>query len=512
MAAVGALAAVGGNRLAGADRAGVTLNDPGLLRREAWIDGQWQGTTTRATIPVIDPASGEVIARLPEFGAESVDRAVTAADRAGRAWAARPARERADRLRCWHDLILEHIEDLALLVTSEQGKPLAEARREVGHAAAYIAWFAEEARRVCGDTLPLPQADRRGLVIRQPVGVVAAITPWNFPCALVARKVAPALAAGCSVVVKPATETPLSALALAELARRAGFPPGVLNVVPGRDARAIGQALAEDPRVRMLSFTGSTDVGRWLLARCAGTVKRTAMELGGNAPFLVFADADLDRAVAGALASRFRNSGQTCVSANRFLVHESLHDVFAARLAAAVRGLVVGDGRDGATTQGPLIHAAAVARVDALVLEAVARGARVVVGGRPADHSGHFYLPTVLVDIDPAMRLFREEVFGPVASISRFSTEDEAVALANDSEHGLAAYLYTRDIGRAWRVGEALEAGMVGINEATLSSEAVPFGGIKASGHGREGSKHGLEDYLEMKYLCMGGLAGKASD
>ncbi|MCQ3934573.1 MAG: succinate-semialdehyde dehydrogenase (NADP(+)), partial [Gammaproteobacteria bacterium] len=413
-------------------------------------------------------------------------------------------------LRRLHALMLEHQEDLAILMTAEQGKPLAESRGEIGYAASFVEWFAEEARRIQGEIIPGPQHDRRILVLKQPVGVVAAITPWNFPSAMITRKIAPALAAGCTVVAKPALETPFSALALAELACRAGLPPGVLNIITGPGPE-IGTELTANPLVRKLSFTGSTAVGKLLLAQCAGTVKKVSMELGGNAPFIVFEDADLDAAVAGAMASKYRNSGQTCVCANRLLVQDSVHDEFARRLAAAVAGLRVGDGLQGETDQGPLISMQAVAKVEAHIADALAQGARILVGGRRHALGGSFFEPTVLTGATPAMRLAREETFGPVAPLFRFGTEAEAIRLANDTESGLAAYLYTRDLGRSFRVAEALEYGIVGLNTGLISTAVAPFGGVKESGIGREGSRYGIEEYLEIKYLAIAGVEAGAN-
>ncbi|WP_306599929.1 NAD-dependent succinate-semialdehyde dehydrogenase [Geothrix sp. 21YS21S-2] len=481
----------------------IPIQDPSLFRETCLIGGAWTGADDLASFPVENPATGEVLGTVPRLGAAETRRAVRAAQEALPGWRARAAGERAALLRRWFDLILEHREDLAAIMTLEQGKPLAEARGEIAYAASFIEWFAEEARRVYGDVIPGHACDRRIVVLKEPVGVVAAITPWNFPSAMLARKAGAALAAGCTMVAKPAGATPYSALALAVLAERAGIPAGVLNVVTG-PAAVLGGVLTSDPAVRKLSFTGSTEVGKQLLAQCAGTVKKVSMELGGNAPFLVFGDADLDAAVAGAVASKFRNSGQTCVCTNRFLVQEGVHDAFAAKLAAAVARLKVGNGMEPGVEQGPLIDADALAKVEAHVADALAKGARVVQGGARHALGGTFFQPTVLCGATPEMALAREETFGPVAPVFPFRTEAEAVALANDTPSGLASYLYTRDLARSWRVAEALEYGMVGINTGLISTAVAPFGGVKESGLGREGSKYGIEDYLEVKYLCIG--------
>lgn len=478
------------------------LTDPGLLRDQALVGGQWVG---RAETPVTDPATGEVLARVPDLGAHEARQAIEAARVALAPWGGRLAAERGRILRRWCDLVTAARDDLALLLTREQGKSLEEARGEIAYAAAYIEWFAEEARRAYGEVIPTHRADSRLLVVRQPVGVVAAITPWNFPAAMVTRKVAPALAAGCTVVLKPAPQTPLTALALAELALRAGVPAGVFNVVTG-DAQAIGGELTASPVVRKLSFTGSTGVGKLLTGQCAPTMKKVSMELGGNAPFLVFADADLDAAVEGAIASKYRNSGQTCVCVNRFYVQAAIAEAFETRLAAAVRELRVGPGVEAGVTQGPLIDEAAVRKVESHVEDALARGGRLLAGGRRHARGGAFFEPTVIADCTAEMAVSREETFGPVAALFGFEDEAEAIALANATEVGLAGYVYTRDLGRAWRVAEALEVGMVGVNTGLISTEAAPFGGVKDSGLGREGSRHGLEDYMELKYICMAGL------
>ncbi|NYZ14362.1 NAD-dependent succinate-semialdehyde dehydrogenase [Azospirillum sp. RWY-5-1] len=479
-----------------------SLADKALFRDRAFIDGNWVAADDGATFAVDDPATGNAIGHVPMMGEVETRRAIAAAQAALPAWRARTAKERATVLRAWFDLILASQEDLARLLTAEQGKPLAEARGEVAYAASFIEWFAEEAKRVYGDTIPAPRPENRLIVIKQPVGVVAAITPWNFPAAMITRKVGPALAAGCTVVVKPAEATPFTALALAELGCRAGVPAGVLNVVTGVPER-IGGELTANPAVRKLSFTGSTRVGKALMAQCAGTVKKVGLELGGNAPFIVFDDADLDQAVAGVLASKFRNAGQTCVCANRILVQDGVYDRFAERLAAAVAGFRVGAGVGDGVTIGPLINAAAVDKALGHVADAVAKGGRVLIGGGRHALGGNFVEPTVLTGVTAAMVVMREETFGPVAPLFRFAIEAEAIGMANDSDAGLAAYLFSRDIGRIWRVAEALECGMVGINEGVFSNEVAPFGGVKESGIGREGSRYGIEEYLDIKYLCL---------
>jgi succinate-semialdehyde dehydrogenase/glutarate-semialdehyde dehydrogenase len=485
------------------------LEDLNLLRTQCLIGGAWCGADGGATFPVGNPANGELLAEVPDMGAAETRRAIAAADAAWPAWRNRTAKERSAVLRKWFELMLAHADDLALLMTSEQGKPLAEAKGEVAYAASFIEWFAEEAKRVYGDTIPATQADKRLIVVRQPIGVCAAITPWNFPAAMITRKVAPALAAGCTVVVKPAEQTPLTALALAELAQRAGFPPGVFNVVTGSAASApkIGGELTGNPTVRKLSFTGSTEVGRLLMAQCAPSIKKVSLELGGNAPLIVFDDADLDAAVEGALASKYRNTGQTCVCANRLLVQDGIYEAFAARLAEAAKKMKVGAGTEAGVLQGPLIDQQALAKVEEHVADALAKGARVLTGGRRHALGGTFYEPTVIADVTPDMKCAREETFGPVAPLFRFKTEAEAVALANATEFGLAAYFFSRDVARCFRVGEALEYGMVGVNTGIMSNEVAPFGGVKQSGIGREGSKYGIEEYLEIKYLCFGGIA-----
>ncbi|QDF98043.1 succinate-semialdehyde dehydrogenase (NADP(+)) [Azoarcus sp. DD4] len=481
------------------------LNNPSLLKTTCYIAGVWTPADNGETFPITDPATGEVIATVPRCGAAETRRAIDAAERAFQAWRRSTAAERARVVRRWFELMMANQDDLARIMTAEQGKPLAEARGEIAYAAAYLEWFAEEARRAYGDVVPSPFADRRLVVTKEPVGVCAAITPWNFPSAMITRKAGPALAAGCAMVLKPAEQTPLSALALAALAEEAGVPPGLFSVVTGK-ASAIGGELTANPIVRKLTFTGSTGVGRLLMQQCAPTIKKLSLELGGNAPFIVFDDADLDAAVAGAIASKYRNAGQTCVCSNRFLVQDGVYEAFAEKLTAAVAALKVGKGTDEGVTQGPLIDEPAAAKVESLVADAVGKGARVLAGGKRHALGGTWFEPTVLADVTPAMAVAKEEIFGPVAPLFRFSTEDEAVAMANDTEFGLAAYFYARDLGRVWRVSERLEYGMVGINTGLISTEVAPFGGIKQSGLGREGGRHGLDEYLETKYLAMGGL------
>ncbi len=492
------------SRLAGAGT--LKLEDRSLLREQCFVNGAWFDAPGSATIAVHNPATGAELGTVPAFDAAATEKAVAAAHAAVPAWASKTAKERAVLLRRWNDLILLNAADLAQLMTAEQGKPLAESKGEIAYAASFVEWFAEEAKRVYGDVIPGHQADKRILVLRQPVGVVAAITPWNFPAAMITRKVAPALAAGCTVVCKPATQTPYSALALAELSHRAGIPPGVLNVITG-PAREIGGVLTDDARVRKLSFTGSTEIGKLLMAQCAKTMKKVSLELGGNAPFIVFDDADLDAAVTGAIASKYRNTGQTCVCANRLLVQEGVYEAFSAKLVAAVQKLRVGDGLAGETEQGPLIDAAALKKVEEHITDATSKGAKVAIGGRRHALGGTFFEPTVLTGVTPAMMVAREETFGPVAACFRFTSEQEAIAMANDTEYGLAAYLYTRDLARSWRVSEALEYGIVGLNTGIISTEVAPFGGVKESGTGREGSKYGLLDYTEIKYVCVGGIS-----
>jgi succinate-semialdehyde dehydrogenase/glutarate-semialdehyde dehydrogenase len=483
----------------------IKLKDPSLLREAACIDGEWLAADNGERITVTNPADGKALGTVPRMGAAETRRAIAAADAAWAPWRSRTAKERSNLLRKWFELMMANQDDLAAIMTAEQGKPLAEARGEVAYGASFIEWFAEEAKRIYGDTIPAPATDRRIVAIKQPVGVVAAITPWNFPNAMITRKVGPALAAGCTVVVKPASQTPFSALALAELALRAGIPKGVVNVVTGSAAQ-IGGELTANPTVRKLSFTGSTEIGRELMAQCAPTIKKLSLELGGNAPFIVFDDADLDAAVKGAIASKYRNTGQTCVCVNRVLVQASVYDAFADKLVAAVSKLKVADGFTEGAQQGPLIDRAALEKVEAHVADATAKGARVLLGGKRHALGGSFYEPTVLADVTPAMAVAREETFGPVAPLFRFKDEAEAIRMANDTEFGLASYFYARDVGRIVRVAEALEYGMVGINEGLISNEVAPFGGVKQSGLGREGSKYGIDEYLEIKYLCVGGV------
>ncbi len=484
----------------------LALSDPTLMRMQGAIGGEWHDAESRATCDVRNPATGECIGTVPDMGGAETRSAIEAAASAFSAWSHTTAKARAQVLRRMHDLMLQHQDDLARLMTAEQGKPLAEAKSEITYAASFFEWFGEEAKRMYGDVIPSHAADKRIVVLRQPVGVVAAITPWNFPAAMLARKVAPALAAGCTIVCKPALQTPFSALALAEIGNRAGLPPGVLNVVTGRDSAAIGAEMTSHPKVRKLSFTGSTDIGKKLLAQCAPDLKRVSLELGGNAPFIVFDDADLDAAVTGAIASKFRNTGQTCVCANRLYVQAGVYDAFAAKLADAVSGLRVGDGLAGATDQGPLIDDKALAKVEQHVADALAHGARLALGGERHALGGTFYEPTILLDVDAGMLIAAEETFGPVAPLFRFHDEHEVLELANATEFGLAGYVYTRDLARSWRMAEALECGIVGVNTGLISTEVAPFGGIKQSGLGREGSKYGLGDYTELKYTCFGGL------
>ncbi|QDZ28815.1 NAD-dependent succinate-semialdehyde dehydrogenase [Noviherbaspirillum sp. UKPF54] len=482
------------------------LNDGALLRHQAYLNGAWVGAET--TFDVTDPADGATIASVPNMGAREAGTAIDAAHAAFPAWSAKTAKERAAIMRKWFDLMLLHANDLGILMTAEQGKPLAEAKGEVLYGASFVEWFAEEAKRVSGDVMASTWSDKRMLVLKQPIGVCAAITPWNFPIAMITRKVAPAIAAGCTIVIKPAEQTPLSALALAELAHRAGLPPGVMNIVTADAQRSIevGKALCDSPIVRHLSFTGSTPVGRILMQQSAPTVKKLALELGGHAPFIVFEDADVDAAVEGALISKYRNAGQTCVCTNRFYAHESVYEAFVEKLAAGAARITVGNGFGQGVAQGPLIDAQALAKVEEHVADAVAKGAKVLAGGKPHALGGQFYEPTVLGGVTADMKVMREETFGPVAAVTKFKTEDEVVAAANNTEFGLASYFYSRDIGRIWRVAEKLEYGMVGINTGIISNEVAPFGGVKQSGLGREGSKYGIDEYLEMKYLCMGGI------
>ena len=483
----------------------IKLKDQKLFRQQCYIDGQWMDADGKQTIPVSNPATGASIGSIPKMGAGEARRAIEAADKALPAWRAKTAKERANILRKWFDLMMANQDDLALIMTSEQGKPLAEAKGEIAYGASFIEWFAEEGKRIYGDVIPQHQSDKRIVVIKQPVGVCAAITPWNFPAAMITRKAGPALAAGCTMVLKPATQTPFSALALVELAERAGVPKGVLSVITG-GAKEIGGELTSNPTVRKITFTGSTEVGRVLMAQSAQTVKKMSMELGGNAPFLVFDDADLDAAVEGAMMSKYRNAGQTCVCANRILVQDSVYDAFAAKLADKVKALKVGPGTEAGVNIGPLIDAAAVAKVEEHIQDAVSKGAKVVAGGKRHTLGGLFFEPTLLTGVNTTMKVTKEETFGPVAPLFRFKTEEEGIAMANDTEFGLASYFYARDIGRIWRVGEGLESGIVGINTGIISNEVSPFGGVKQSGIGREGSKYGIEEFLEVKYLCMGGI------
>ncbi|ASL47377.1 Glutarate-semialdehyde dehydrogenase DavD [Burkholderia sp. AD24] len=483
----------------------LTLKDPTLLKTHAYIAGEWQGADDGATFEVKNPATGETIATVPRMGTAETRRAIDTANAAWPAWRATTAKQRAVILRKWHDLMMENADDLAKILTTEQGKPLAEAKGEIQYAASFLEWFAEEGKRVNGDTIPTPASDKRIVVTKEPIGVCAAITPWNFPAAMITRKVGPALAAGCPIIVKPAEATPLSALALAVLAERAGVPRGVFNVVTG-EPKAIGAEMTGNPIVRKLSFTGSTPVGRLLMAQCAPTVKKVSLELGGNAPFIVFDDADLDAAVAGAIASKYRNSGQTCVCTNRFYVHDKVYDAFAEKLRVAVEQLKVGRGTEDGVTQGPLINEAAVLKVESHIEDALAKGARIVTGGKRHALGHGFFEPTVLADVTPAMKVARDETFGPLAPLFRFSSDEEVIRLANDTEFGLASYFFSRDIGRVWRVAEALEYGMVGINTGLISNEVAPFGGVKQSGLGREGSHYGIDDYVVIKYLCVGGI------
>jgi succinate-semialdehyde dehydrogenase / glutarate-semialdehyde dehydrogenase len=483
----------------------VALKDAALLRQQCLVDGQWIDADSRATFNVVNPANGARIGAVPDMGAGETRRAIEAANKAWPAWRGKTAKERSAIIRKWSELQLAHADDLALILTSEQGKPLAEAKGEITIGAAYTEWFAEEARRVYGDVIPTIGNDRRLVVIKEPVGVCAAITPWNFPSSMITRKVSPALAAGCTVVIKPAEATPFSALALAELAQRAGFPPGVLNVLTG-DAPAIGGEMTSNSIVRKLSFTGSTEIGRLLMKQVSSTVKKISLELGGNAPFIVFDDADLDAAAEGAMVSKYRNAGQTCVCANRLFVHDKVYDAFAAKLADRVRALKVGPGTELGVTQGPLINQEALDKVEEHVADATAHGAKITIGGKRHSLGGTFFEPTVLTGVTPDMKIFREETFGPVAPLIRFSTDAEVIELANRTEFGLACYFYSRDIGRIWRVAEALEYGMVGVNTGMITTEVAPFGGVKQSGLGREGSMYGIDEYVETKYICMGGI------
>ncbi|CAM3772288.1 Succinate-semialdehyde dehydrogenase [NADP(+)] GabD [Pseudomonas reidholzensis] len=483
----------------------LVLNDPSLLKQHAFIDGQWVSADSGETFAVTNPATGETLAHIPQMGAAEAERAVLAAHRAFKQWKRQTAKARAELLQRWYALMLEHLEDLARLLTAEQGKPLAEARGELSNGMSFVQWFAEEAKRVYGDTVPQPSADKRIMVTKEPIGVAAAITPWNFPHAMITRKVAPALAAGCPMVLRPASQTPLSALALAALAERAGIPAGVFSVVTG-SATQIGSVLTGHPLVRKFSFTGSTPVGKLLIAQCADTVKKVSMELGGNAPFIVFDDADLDLAVEGAMLSKFRNAGQTCVCANRIYVQDGIYDQFAEKLASAARALALGNGAEAGVTQGPMIDEAAVRKVEEHISDALEKGARLIAGGQRHALGGSFFEPTVLTEVTAQMKVAHEETFGPLAPLFRFSSETQVVEWANATEFGLASYFYTRDIGRVLRVSEDLEYGMVGVNTAAIANEMAPFGGVKQSGLGREGSRYGIEDYLEIKYVCLGGV------
>ena len=479
------------------------LNDPKLFRQQAYIDGVWEDADNRQTLKVNNPATGEIIGSVPKMGATETRRAIEAADKALPAWRALTAKDRANKLRKWFDLMMANQEDLARLMTLEQGKPLTESRGEIAYAASFLEWFGEEAKRVYGDMIPGHQVDKRMMVLKQPIGVTAAITPWNFPSAMITRKAGPALAAGCTMVLKPASQTPYSALALAELAERAGIPEGVFSVVTG-SAGEVGGELTGNPIVRKLTFTGSTEIGRQLMVECAKDIKKVSLELGGNAPFIVFDDADLDAAVEGALISKYRNNGQTCVCANRLYIQDGIYDAFVEKLTAAVAKLNIGNGLENGITTGPLIDAKAMAKVQEHIEDAVSKGARVVAGGKPHALGGTFFEPTVLVDVPRNAAVAKEETFGPLAPLFRFKDEADVIAMANDTEFGLASYFYARDLSRVFRVGEALEYGIVGVNTGIISSEVAPFGGIKASGLGREGSKYGIEDYLEIKYLCIG--------
>ncbi|MBB4274926.1 NAD-dependent succinate-semialdehyde dehydrogenase [Rhizobium mongolense] len=477
-----------------------------FLRDSGFINGEWTRGEATKTFDVLNPATGEVLASLPDMGAADTRKAIDAAYAAQPEWAARPARERSAILRKWFDLMVANADELAAILTAEMGKPFPEARGEIFYAAAYIEWYAEEAKRIYGETIPAPSNDKRMIVIKQPVGVVGTITPWNFPAAMITRKIAPALAVGCTVVSKPAEQTPLSAIALAVLAEQAGIPAGVFNVIVGEDGPAIGKELCSNDKVRKISFTGSTEVGRILMRQCADQIKKVSLELGGNAPFIVFDDADLDAAVEGAIASKYRNAGQTCVCANRLYVQSGVYDAFAAKLAAKVEAMSVGDGFEAGVTIGPLIDAQGLAKVEDHVSDALSKGARVLTGGKRIEGAGTFFTPTVLTGVARGMKVAREETFGPVAPLFRFDTVEEVIQQANDTEFGLAAYFFAGDLKKVWKVAEALEYGMVGINTGLMSTETAPFGGVKQSGHGREGSRHGVDDYLEMKYLCIGNL------
>ncbi|MBI1238741.1 MAG: succinate-semialdehyde dehydrogenase [Alphaproteobacteria bacterium] len=484
----------------------LTLKDASLLKEDCYVNGAWVGAASGARFAVTNPATGETLANVPDMVEAETAAAIAAAEEAFPAWRAKTAKERASLLRKWFDLMMANQEDLAIIMTAEQGKPLAESRGEIAYGASFIEWFAEEGKRIYGDVIPENVPARRIIVVKQPVGVVAAVTPWNFPNAMITRKCGPALAAGCPIVIKPAGETPLSALAIAELAHRAGLPKGVFNVLTTKHSSKVGAVLTSDPRVKKFSFTGSTEIGKRLMAQCATTVKKLSLELGGNAPFIVFDDADLDAAVAGAMASKFRNMGQTCVCANRLLVQDKVYDAFAEKLAKAAAAMKVGDGLAEGVAQGPLINEGAVEKVEELVADAKAKGAKIKTGGKRHALGRTYYEPTVMTEVTPGMAIAREEIFGPVATLFRFKDDAEAVRLANDTEYGLAAYFYARDLGRVWRVADGLDYGIIGINEGIISTEVAPFGGMKESGLGREGSKYGIEDFLEIKYLAMGGL------
>jgi succinate-semialdehyde dehydrogenase / glutarate-semialdehyde dehydrogenase len=489
------------------DMTTLSLNDSGLLRQQAYIAGRWCEANNGASFQVTNPATGDVLARVPDMGAAETRRAIEAAKAAWPGWRRKTPKERATLLRKWHDLMMANLDDLATLMTAEQGKPLAESKGEISYAASFIEWFAEEGKRVYGDTVPSPWNDRRLVVVKEPVGVCCAITPWNFPAAMITRKAGPALAAGCTMVVKPAESTPLSAFALAVLAERAGIPGGVFNVLTG-DPKAIGGEMTSNPDVRKITFTGSTEVGRLLMRQSAATIKKLSLELGGNAPLIVFDDADLEAAVEGTIISKFRNTGQTCVCANRLYVQDGVYDAFAEKLVAAVKQLRVGNGFEAGVAQGPLIDQAAVEKVEEHISDAVSKGARVLLGGKRHSLGGTFFEPTVLAEVTSEMKVAREETFGPVAPLFRFYKDEDAIQFSNDTEFGLASYFYSRDVGRIWRVAEDLEYGMVGINTGLISTEVVPFGGMKQSGIGREGSHYGIDEFIEVKYLCFGGLDG----
>ncbi|MDH3903795.1 MAG: NAD-dependent succinate-semialdehyde dehydrogenase [Xanthomonadales bacterium] len=488
------------------DSSALNLTDPSLLKTKAYVDGQWCDADNGNTFDVINPATGGVIAPVPDMGADETRRAIEAANAAWPAWRAKTAKERANILRKLYFLMMENQEDLAQILTAECGKPIIEGRGEIAYGASFIEWFGEEAKRVYGDVIPAPFNDRRIVVVKQPIGVCAAITPWNFPIAMVTRKVGPALAAGCPIILKPAHDTPLSALALVELAERAGVPAGVFSVITSHGGSVVGAEMTSNPIVRKLSFTGSTAIGKILMRQCSDTIKKMSLELGGNAPFIVFDDADVDAAVSGAIASKYRNTGQTCVCVNRFLIQDGIYDLFTSKLVAAVEAMKIGNGAEEGVAQGPLINVAGLEKVEDHVQDALDKGAKIATGGQRHELGGTFYQPTVLTGAGKDMKIANEETFGPVSALFRFSTEDEAIAMSNDTEFGLAAYFYTRDAARVWRVAEALEYGIVGVNEGIISTEVAPFGGVKESGLGREGSKYGIEDFMEIKYMCMGGI------